>query len=106
MPDSIACSHILLMYEGSMRSSSDRSKDDAKTLIDDLKSQLDDGADFAELAGKHSDCPSGEKGGDLGSFGRNQIQLGTLGLGIFGARRIMQEQESRLKFYNRRFVGM
>ena len=73
MPDSIGCSHILLMYEGSMRSSSDRSKDDAKTLIDDLKSQLDDGADFAELAKKHSDCPSGEKGGDLGTFGRNQM---------------------------------
>ncbi|MCK5547361.1 MAG: peptidylprolyl isomerase [Rhodospirillaceae bacterium] len=56
-----------------MRSSSDRSKDDAKSLIDDLKLQLDDGGDFAELAGKHSDCPSGEKGGDLGSFGRNQM---------------------------------
>ena len=73
MPDSISCSHILLMYDGSMRSSSDKSKDDAKTLIDDLKSQLDDGADFAELAAEHSDCPSGEKGGDLGSFGRNQM---------------------------------
>ncbi|MCK5165829.1 MAG: peptidylprolyl isomerase [Rhodospirillaceae bacterium] len=73
MPDSISCSHILLMYDGSMRSSSDKSKDDAKTLIDDLKSQLDDGADFAELAEKHSDCPSSEKGGDLGTFGRNQM---------------------------------
>lgn len=73
MPDSISCSHILLMYDGSMRSSSDKSKDDAKTLIDDLKSQLDDGADFSELAEKHSDCPSAEKGGDLGTFGRNQM---------------------------------
>ena len=27
MPDSVTCSHILKMYEGSMRSSSDRSKD-------------------------------------------------------------------------------
>lgn len=73
MPDSISCSHILLMYDGSMRSSSDRSKDDAKTLIDELKSKLDDGGDFAELAKEHSDCPSGENGGDLGEFGRNQM---------------------------------
>ena len=61
------------MYDGSMRSSSDRSKDDAKTLIDELKSKLDDGGDFAELAKEHSDCPSGENGGDLGEFGRNQM---------------------------------
>ncbi|MDH5189110.1 MAG: peptidylprolyl isomerase, partial [Rhodospirillaceae bacterium] len=51
------------MYDGSMRSSSDRSKDDAKNLIEDIKAKLDDGGDFAELAKEHSDCPSGEKGG-------------------------------------------
>ena len=36
MPDTVTCSHILLMYEGSMRSSSDRSKDDAKSQIEDI----------------------------------------------------------------------
>lgn len=35
----------------------------------DLKSQIDEGADFAELARKHSKCPSGRNGGELGSFG-------------------------------------
>jgi len=34
----------------------------------DLKSQIEAGADFADLAGQHSLCPSGHRGGDLGEF--------------------------------------
>ena len=73
MPDSVSASHILLMYAGSMRSSASRSKEEAQSQIADLKSQLDDGADFAELAREHSDCPSGRDGGALGTFGRGQM---------------------------------
>ena len=39
----------------------------------DLKSQIDGGADFAALAKQHSDCPSGQKGGDLGEFGPGKM---------------------------------
>ena len=39
----------------------------------DLKSQIADGADFAELARSHSKCPSGQQGGDLGTFGRGAM---------------------------------
>ena len=33
-----------------------------------LKTQIEGGADFAALAKQHSSCPSGQSGGDLGSF--------------------------------------
>jgi len=73
MSDKISASHILLMHADSTRSSASRTKEDALSTIQDLKAQLDDGADFAELAGEHSDCPSGKDGGSLGSFGKGQM---------------------------------
>lgn len=73
MSGTVSASHILLMYAGSMRSSATRTKDEALTQMTDLKSQLDGGADFADLAREHSDCPSGSDGGSLGSFSEGQM---------------------------------
>lgn len=73
MSETVRASHILLMYSGSMRSSATRSKGEAAEQIADIKQQLDQGGDFAELAKAHSDCPSGRDGGDLGAFGRGQM---------------------------------
>jgi parvulin-like peptidyl-prolyl isomerase len=70
---SVRASHILLMYKGSSRSSATRSKAEAEQQINQLKAQLDGGADFAGLAREHSDCPSSAKGGDLGQFGKGQM---------------------------------
>jgi peptidyl-prolyl cis-trans isomerase C len=40
----------------------------------DLKKQLEEGADFAELAANHSQCPSGLRdGGALGQFSPGQM---------------------------------
>lgn len=38
-----------------------------------LKAEIENGADFAELAKQHSTCPSGQKGGDLGTFRERQM---------------------------------
>ena len=38
-----------------------------------IKSQIEAGADFAELAKQHSKCPSGQRGGDLGQFSPGQM---------------------------------
>ncbi|GLS84482.1 peptidylprolyl isomerase [Paraferrimonas haliotis] len=40
---------------------------EAKCL--ELKSQIEQGAEFAEVAKQHSNCPSGQQGGELGTFG-------------------------------------
>jgi parvulin-like peptidyl-prolyl isomerase len=45
----------------------------SKEEIENLKNQINEGVEFATLATKHSKCPSGQRGGDLGSFGKGMM---------------------------------
>jgi peptidyl-prolyl cis-trans isomerase C len=40
---------------------------------EEIKRQIEGGADFAELAKEHSQCPSGQRGGELGEFSPGQM---------------------------------
>lgn len=44
-----------------------------KEQAEKLKRDLDKGANFQQLAKKHSICPSGRRGGDLGEFGPGKM---------------------------------
>ena len=46
---------------------------DSEETAASLVTQIEDGADFAELANTHSTCPSGPRGGALGWFGLGQM---------------------------------
>lgn len=69
----ISCRHILVQYTGCMRTRSERSEAEARKIIEDVLAKAKAGEDFAELAKKFSDGPSGPNGGDLRSFGRGQM---------------------------------
>lgn len=58
MAKQVHAAHILVKKE-----------DDAKMLL----TKITAGENFSELAKKHSDCPSGRRGGDLGWFGTGQM---------------------------------
>jgi peptidyl-prolyl cis-trans isomerase C len=58
MPDKVHCAHILV-----------KSESDAKAVLERLKK----GEKFATIAKSVSRCPSGKKGGDLGTFTRGKM---------------------------------
>lgn len=46
---------------------------DTQEKCEEIKTQIESGSDFAELAKEHSKCPSGQQGGDLGEFSPGQM---------------------------------
>ena len=63
----VKASHILI---DTRNMQTDTEKEEAKKMIEIVKMEIDKGADFAEMAKKYSNCPSAEKGGDIGFFQR------------------------------------
>lgn len=46
---------------------------ESEAVCQDLKEKIQAGEDFGKLAKEHSKCPSGQSGGELGSFGPGQM---------------------------------
>ncbi len=46
---------------------------DSEEKCNQLKQEIEGGADFADVAKTHSKCPSGASGGDLGEFRPGQM---------------------------------
>jgi parvulin-like peptidyl-prolyl isomerase len=63
----VRASHVLI---DTRKMKTDAELEGAKQKIEDIKKEIDNGADFAEMAKKYSDCPSAEKGGDINFFQR------------------------------------
>lgn len=67
--ESAQARHILLKCDGT----NETVRAEKKAEIEGYRKQLLEGGDFEALAKEHSDCPSGQKGGDLGTFERGQM---------------------------------
>ena len=65
--------HILVCFRGTERCASDRSRDDARKKIDELKAQVN-AENFEKLARENSDDPSAQQNsGDLGFFSKGAL---------------------------------
>jgi peptidyl-prolyl cis-trans isomerase C len=68
-PETVHVRHILVTLD---TKDDEKIKAQKKVKIENLRKQIVEGADFAEVAKNHSDCPSKENGGDLGDIKKGQ----------------------------------
>lgn len=73
--EKVDVSHILVSYQGALRAepSVTRTKEEALARAQELKKQLDGGANFEDLARAESDGPSRQAGGSLGEISRGDV---------------------------------
>lgn len=69
-PDSFHASHILIGVDAK---ATPEEKQKAKEKAEAVRKKILAGGDFAALAKTESACPSKEKGGDLGTFGKGEM---------------------------------
>jgi len=70
-PETAQASHILVKVDAG---ADDEAKAAKKAELEGYRKQIIDGtAEFEKLASEHSECPSGQRGGDLGSFERGRM---------------------------------
>ncbi|PAA76261.1 hypothetical protein BOX15_Mlig003072g5 [Macrostomum lignano] len=77
----VRCLHLLVKHRGSRRPSSwkeqtvTRSQEEAEAMVKEFRRRIVSGeASFEQLAELESHCNSAKRGGDLGAFGRGQMQ--------------------------------
>lgn len=75
--EEVKARHILIAFKGSPAAQTGKkelTEEEAKAKAEDIRKQIQNGADFAALAKKESDdTGSGAQGGDLGSFSHGQM---------------------------------
>ena len=68
--EKVRASHILVRSEAD---ADPLSRDERKKKLQTIKKRIEKGEDFASLAREFSQCPSAEKGGDLGYFEKGRM---------------------------------
>ncbi|KAG8722406.1 hypothetical protein FRC09_006301 [Ceratobasidium sp. 395] len=100
-PGQMRASHLLVKHKDSRRPSSwkeaniTRSKAEAIDILKGFQTEINGDRDrFSKLASKHSDCSSYRSGGDLGWFGKGQMQKpfeeGVLALPVGGISDVVE----------------
>ncbi|MFP4531232.1 MAG: peptidylprolyl isomerase [Desulfobacterales bacterium] len=69
-PDQVKARHILIKTD---EEADEAEKEAARQKIQELEKQIEGGEKFSEVAKEESECPSSERGGDLGYFSKGQM---------------------------------